>query len=244
MRLTKSVSFRAVKRAKFTPAKTALSLRPGAEPPARAAVPPMETIVLLLTVSFLPGGALGAGCSWGAQNIQIAPYLGCAPSSAQANACSQSCDAPMPCSRTGQIASAALACRALPPFLRRPRTSQSTTTTTVCARVSRSNRWQSHARTPSTPGARRSSTTTTSSTPPPPHLAQVTSRPRCATAPQAPGAPALTLPTPHSWPAQTAAMVFWCHNLVTPCQLSLTSVNIGTKGISNTTVTDSAAALL
>ena len=90
MRLTKSVSFRAVKRAKFTPAKTALSLRPGAEPPARAAVPPMETIVLLLTVSFLPGGALGAGCSWGAQNIQIAPYLGCAPSFAQANACSQS----------------------------------------------------------------------------------------------------------------------------------------------------------
>ena len=63
-------------------------------------------------------------------------------------------------------------------------------------------------------------------------------------APQSPGAPALTLPTPHSWPAQTAAMVFWCHNLVTPCQLSLTSVNIGTKGISNTTVTDSAAALL
>ena len=154
------------------------------------------------------------------------------------------CDAPMPCSRTAQIASAALACRALPPFLRRPRTSRSTTTTTACARVSRSNRWQSHARTPSTPGARRSSTTTTLSTPPPPHLAQVTSRPRCATAPQAPGAPALTLPTPHSWPAQTAAMVFWCHNLVTPCQLSLTSVNIGTKGISNTTVTDSAAALL
>ena len=137
-------------------------------------------MVLLLAVSFLPGGALGAGCSWGAQNIQIAPYLGCAPSSAQANACSQSCDAPMPCSRTGQIASAALACRALPPFLRRPRTSRSTTTTTACARVSRSNRWQSHARTPSTPGARRSSTTTTSSTPPPPHLAQVTSRPRCA----------------------------------------------------------------
>jgi len=44
--------------------------------------------------------------------------------------------------------------------------------------------------------------------------------------------------------AQTAAMVFWCHNLLTPCQLSLTSVNIGTKGITNTTVTDSAAALL
>ena len=41
---------------------------------------PMQTIVLLLAVSFLPGGALGAGCSWGAQNIQIAPYLGCAPS--------------------------------------------------------------------------------------------------------------------------------------------------------------------
>ena len=237
---------------------------------------PMQTIVLLLAVSFLPGGALGAGCSWGAQNIQIAPYLGCAPSPkptrvanhpvptiahvARAPAeplvtlahwgrsCRSStacaCDVPMPCSRTAQIASAALACRALPPFLRRPRTSRSTTTTTVCARVSRSNRWQNHARTPSTPGAKRSSTTTTLSTPPPPHLAQVTSRPRCATAPQAPGAPALTLPTPHSWPAQTAAMVFWCHNLVTPCQLSLTSVNIGTKGITNTTVTDSAAALL
>ena len=42
--------------------------------------------------------------------------------------------------------------------------------------------------------------------------------------------------------AQTAAMVFWCHNLLTPCQLSLTSVNIGTKGITNATVTNSAAA--
>ena len=63
-------------------------------------------------------------------------------------------------------------------------------------------------------------------------------------APQAPGAPALTLPTPHSWPAQTAAMVFWCHNLLTPCQLSVTNVNIGTKGITNTTVTNSEAALL
>ena len=93
------------------------------------------------------------------------------------------CDVPMPCSRTAQIASAALACRALPPFLRRPRTSRSTTTTTACARGSRSNRWQNHARTRSTPGARRSSTTTTLSTPPPPHLAQVTSRPRCAILP-------------------------------------------------------------
>jgi len=35
---------------------------------------------VLLVVALLSGGALGTGCSWGAQNIQIAPYMGCAPS--------------------------------------------------------------------------------------------------------------------------------------------------------------------
>ena len=59
-------------------------------------------------------------------------------------------------------------------------------------------------------------------------------------APQSPGAPAVTLPIPHPWPAQTAAMVFWCHNLLTACQLSLANVNIGTKSIGNTTTTSGA----
>ena len=54
-------------------------------------------------------------------------------------------------------------------------------------------------------------------------------------APQAPGAPAVTLPIPHLWPAQTAAVVFWCHNLLTACQLSLANVNIGTKNTASTT---------
>ena len=53
-------------------------------------------------------------------------------------------------------------------------------------------------------------------------------------APQAPGAPAVTLPIPHPWPTQTAAVVFWCHNLLTACQLSLANVNIGTKNTAST----------
>jgi len=65
----------------YRDANTALSLMgPRSPAPALQRFVPMQTIVLLLAVSFLPGGALGAGCSWGAQNIQIAPYLGCAPS--------------------------------------------------------------------------------------------------------------------------------------------------------------------
>ena len=161
-------------RAKFTPAKTALSLRPrSGAPGACSGSHPCKRLCCYWRCPSFPAARSVLGAR-GAHRISKSPHIldvrlpspkptrvanhpvptiahvARAPaeplvtlahwgrSCHSSTACA--CDVPMPCSRTAQIASAALACRALPPFLRRPRTSRSTTTTTVCARVSRSNR--------------------------------------------------------------------------------------------------------
>mmetsp|Transcript_886 Transcript_886/g.2236 ORF Transcript_886/g.2236 Transcript_886/m.2236 type:complete len:159 (+) Transcript_886:70-546(+) len=152
----------------------------------------MQTMLLLLTMSFLPGGALGAGCSWGAQNIQIAPYLGysfCCPG--------MSGSATFPASATYKSVND-------DNYSLRPGLSQQQVAKSCENSIDAWSKEEFH-----NDNFEHTTSTTFS---------------------------------PSNFKTETAAMVFWCHNLLTPCQLSLTSVNIGTKGITNATVTNSAAA--
>lgn len=145
---------------------------------------------VLLVVSLLSDGALGAGCSWGAQNIQIAPYTGysfCCPG--------LSGSATYPASSTYKSVND-------DNYSLRPGLSQQQVAKSCENSIDAWSNEEFH-----NDNFEHTSTTTFSST---------------------------------NYKTETAAMVFWCHNLLTACQLSLANVNIGTKSIGNTTTTSGA----
>merc|ERR1712166_1585531 len=134
---------------------------------------------VLLVVALLSGGALGTGCSWGAQNIQIAPYMGysfCCP---------------------GLSGSATYKSVNDDNYSLRPGLSQQQIAKSCENSIDTWSTEEFH-----NDNFEHTSTTPFSST---------------------------------NYKNETAAVVFWCHNLFTGCQLSLTNVNIGTKNTASTT---------